>query len=177
MQKHTVSGGSLMLGSGAIALLTAAQLSARRHNVEVISETKIGAKVRVINPLTFKDGEEIEVDQVPKGTAGVELQIETAKEKKPSKALLARAHQAGRDEALSEVEASTRDLIEDARKAAHSAGRAEALSEVRAQNDVLDALDEAQAAFDAADEAGKADAQAVLTAAQAAAAALKPLEA
>ena len=161
MHKHTVSGGALMLGSGEIALLTAAQLASRRHNVEVLDETKSNAKIRVINPLTFKEGEVIELERIPKSAnAPVADALAAKPEKKPSKGALAKAHDEGKAEGLAELEIK----IAEARKV----GRAEMLAEVLKRNELLDALDAAQEAFDAAAEEDKAAAHTALNEAQSA---------
>lgn len=168
MHKHTVSGGALMLGSGEIALLTAAQLASRRHNVEVLAETKAGTKIRVINPLTFKEGEEIELDRIPKSAnAPVPDAFAAKPEKKPGKGALAKARDEGKAEGLAELETKV--------AAAHRVGRAEMLAEVMARNELLDALDAAQEAHEAADDAAKPAAKTALDKAQAAVDALGEL--
>lgn len=162
MHKHTVTGGALMLGSGEIALLTAAQLASRRHNVEVLEETKSSAKVRIINPLSFKEGEVLELERLPKSAnapaADAFAPQPEHKTKKPTRDALAKAHEEGKAEGLAALETK----VAEARRI----GRGEMLAEVMTRNGLLDALDAAQEAFDAADEADKEAAKAKLDDAQ-----------
>lgn len=181
MQKITVAGAPLMLGSGEIALLTPAQLATRRHNVEVLDQGKDGAaKIRVLEPLTFKVGETLTLERVPKGAAP-EMREQTAapakEDKKPSKKALQGAY----DEGFEAGKAAGVESGKDALLKARSEARAELLDEIAARNDVIDALEAAQAAeealgSDATDEQ-RAEAKAAVEAAQAAVDALQPLEA
>lgn len=181
MQKITVAGAPLMLGSGEIALLTAAQLATRRHNVEVLENHKGGAAtVRVIENLTFKAGEELTLERVPKDAAPETHQQVAAPvkdDKKPSKKALQGAYDdgfaAGKAKGLEEA---APQLVQARTKA-----RAELLAEIAARNDLIDALDAAQAELEGlgsdATDAQREAAQKAVDDAQAAVDGLQPLEA
>jgi hypothetical protein len=187
MHKITVSGGPLMLGSGEIALLTAAQLSSRRHNVEVLEQSKDGsAEVRVIEPLHFKEGEELTLANVPKSaTAAVRDQVKPAKAEASKNAPTKKALKASFDEGFAKGRAdglkTLADEVEKAKVQVRKAARAELLAEIETRNGLVDALEAAVAeqeglSSDADDEA-RAAAQKAVDEAQAAVDKLQPLEA
>lgn len=187
MHKITVSGGPLTLGSGEIAVLGKSQLSTRRHNVEVIEASKDGsAKVKVIAPLYFKEGEELVVANVPKSAAAaVRAQAKPEKaelaEKSPTKKTLKASFEEGFAEGRADGLKTLADEIEKAKLQVRKDARAELLAEIEERNALVDALEAALAAqeglaSDAGDDA-KAAAQKAVDDAQAAVDALKPLEA
>ena len=179
MHKIIVPAPQLMLGSGEVIGLSAAQLASRRHNVEVIEQAKNGsATVRIINPLTFKANEELLVEKMPKSLGTSVAVVEDVKPTKaPSKNALAKAYDEGFAEGRVDGLKALAEELNKGRKLA----RAELLAEIEKRNGLIDTLEAAQAAIeglgsDATDEQRSA-AQQAADDAQAAVDALQKLEA
>lgn len=170
MEKYTVAGGPLSVGSGEILALTSAQLATRRHNVEVLAGEggKTGlTKVRAINLLAFKEGEVVHLDRVPKGNAVAGAAKPVAKRAKESKEPKRDAN--GDTPEMAEMRnqfdrayAEIKRQLDTARSDGVAAGRAAMLAEIETRNAVFEAADQAEqerskakAALDAESDADK----------------------
>jgi hypothetical protein len=165
MEKYTVSGGPLSVGSGELLALTAAQLATRAHNVEVLAEAdKKGlTKVKAIAGLVFKEGEEIHLDRVPKGNGLPATEAPAKGKAKASKAdqvvdvdaIRAEGVKAGRAEMLAEIERRN-ELFEAAARAEEAVTVAKAAHEAEADPEKRKplqlALTKAQEDLDAAEK-------------------------
>lgn len=157
----------LTVGSGEIVALTAEQLAPRAHRVELLDEkpSKLN-RVRVIEPIQFKAGEELQLERAPKdgtGTAALAKPPAAAKPVKAKKSDLEAAHAAGiaegRKAMLAEVEAynAALDKADEAQDAVAQATAAlEAEPDPEKRKPLEKAVEDAQAAAKAADEAAAA---------------------
>lgn len=162
MEKYTVSGGPLSVGSGELLALTAAQLATRAHNVEILAEAdKKGlTKVKAIAGLVFKEGEEIHLDRVPKGNG-----LPAAEAPAKGKAKAEKRDENGDTPEMAQLRkmfdasyAKLRSEAKSAREEGVKAGRAEMLAEIERRNELFEAAAKAEEAVTVAKAAHEAEA-------------------
>ena len=124
----------LMVGSGEIVGLTLEQLATRSHRVEVLDgKPSALTRVRVLDPVQFKAGEELQFERAPKdgtGTAPLAKPPTAAKAPKARKSDIEKAYAdgvaEGREAMLAEVVARNAlwEEVEASTEAANAAQQA-----------------------------------------------------
>lgn len=109
MKIYRVTGGTFMAGAGMALLLTAAQASDRRHNLEPYKAGADAVEVKPMRLIEFKAGEVLGVAELPKGTGAM---LEALPEKRykhgtPEQVLFAAA-----DKILAAAERAAREAAE-----------------------------------------------------------------
>lgn len=151
MRPYQVTGAAVQISPGAVLIMSVAQVAARKHQVKELKKIgKDGIQVEALALLTFKVGEVIGLDGVPKQAIGHLIDLIAADEAKREAGY--QAAQGDRDAARAAKAAADHA----ARDAADAAARA--VTE-QAARDAADAASKAaaeQAAKDAVDAAAKA---------------------